>query len=159
MLASSSRNATESYLCFHFLGVHGAHGASIIETFSELNFLRQWVPQDNRFVYIGDWNINQLPALDCDPWSQLPCRSVHLNPKERRALLAAWVDGHGVNIVLPDAIEDFPQWQYDCEFCCAPVSRVPSDTSSDAPSLLGSVVSSCKFVSSCRQTIMEASIQ
>ena len=49
--------------------MHGSHGDSLLDSLSDVVVLVKRKPRRAELVLVGDWNVDQLPMLQCDPWS------------------------------------------------------------------------------------------
>ena len=125
-------------LCFNIvcIGVHGAHGALLSDTFSDLAFLAKNRPYGSQVLILGDLNIDLLPTLFGDPWAEADGRMFH--HCEQRFLLDAFADGLSLEIHIPGITYSAPGGPL-ADFCrSAPISRVPIGGHADStlPSLL-----------------------
>ena len=102
---------------------------------SDLSFLSKHAARNAQFVFLGDWNVDQLPALSIDPFASLPSRSIH--HYDRRILLASWADSIGAEMHLPTCSLSFHGGEYDdlCLSCC-PLTRLPIGLQVALPSCL-----------------------
>ena len=56
------------------IGVHGAHGDALLDTLTDIVTLIRRKPRHSQLIVLGDFNIDLLPTLAQDPWSDLPER-------------------------------------------------------------------------------------
>ena len=61
----------------YIIGVHAPHGDLQIDTFSDIACLLRERPWGSKVLVAGDWNVDQLPSLSNDPWSDQPGREMH----------------------------------------------------------------------------------
>ena len=126
------------------MGVHGAHGDAILDTFNDASTLRQLVPAASKVICLGDMNVDMLPSFEQDPWADKPNRALH--HCERRALLYSWADSQNILPIMPLPSESIAHGRFELDCLLAPISRLPPDSSEDTPSLLDYCVASANFV-------------
>ena len=71
-------------------GIYGNHGDQLGQSLADLSWLSRKFPRNVKRIFLGDWNVDQLPTFQSDPFCHLPNRSNH--HFERRCLLAAWAE-------------------------------------------------------------------
>ena len=80
------------------VGCHGPHGER--EDFlTDLNAILLKKPRLAKVLMLGDWNVDQLPVLQTDPFSGSRSRRKH--HEEERSLLAAFVRAQGLQLRTP----------------------------------------------------------
>ena len=147
-VSSRKRESICSIAVFH--GSHESFEESLEDIFSLLprgNCL-------NKFVVVGDWNVDQLPTLAVDPFADSIGRSNH--HFDRRQVLNAWLEAHKLDLTLPEVWFGVPQCFAD-EFCIrAPISRVPKFVQF---STLGHIPSLLDYGASSSNTVLSSSIE
>ena len=97
------------------LGVHGAHDSTAAEHMADLCVLANSIRGCRHRVAMGDWNIDLLPSLACDPYQGIVDReSKH---QLQRIMANSFADRMCLGIAIPD-----PDL-LSCT-CLAPVSRI-----------------------------------
>jgi hypothetical protein len=93
-------------------------------------------PRRAELVLVGDWNVDQLPMFQCDPWSLRPNRSSCHH--DRRVILSTFCDSLGVNTVFPERAVSAVGGPFGEASIAVPFTRVPIGESSETqvPSLL-----------------------
>ena len=115
-------------------GIHGGHGDELSQSLADLSWLSSKFPRNARRLFLGDWNVDQLPALESDPFQEVPNRTQH--HFERRCLLDAWADSLSVQMHLPDIPLSTSGGEFD-EFCLhSPITRIPFAGQDGLPSVL-----------------------
>ena len=115
-------------------GIHGNHGDQLGQSLADLSWLSRKFPRNAKRVFFGDWNVDQLPTFQSDPFCHLPNRSNH--HFERRCLLAAWAESLSVSLHLPDFPLSSPGGTYD-QFCLTSFfTRVPIGDQEGVPSVI-----------------------
>ena len=89
---------------------------------------------------MGDWNIDELPNLETDPFRDHPRRSSH--HEFRRLFWDAWSAPSNFEIVLPNLVESTPHSKWCLEAMANPISHLPSDLQAGLPSALDYAYSS-----------------
>ena len=126
------------------VGVHAAHGDFLHDSLSEASILIGRRPRHSEVVAIGDWNVDMLPTLALDPFSDLPLRSSHHS--ERRDAIEAWASGSHLSLFLPQEVVSVQGgvWAKICSDC--PVTRLPVGEQDHKPSLLDYAWQSCSLI-------------
>ena len=74
------------------VGVHGGHGdelpVSLMHASTVVRRLRCNQSFRAQVIALGDWNVDMLPCMACDPWSDVPDRLAH--HADRRVILEEW---------------------------------------------------------------------
>ena len=105
------------------LGIHGSHGDLIGDDLLGLGILLSDRDRMGTVAVVGDWNIDQLPIVQADPWRELPDRtSRHV---DRRALLSSWRDARRMEVRIPKSYASLFEIPLPEGCYSAPVSLVP----------------------------------
>ena len=65
------------HMSLYILGLHAHHGDPQIDTFSDVGYLLKHGPWGSKVLVAGDWSVDQLPALDGDPYNLKAGRDTH----------------------------------------------------------------------------------
>jgi len=57
------------------VGIHNSHGDAQIDTLADASYLTRHRPRWSKVVVIGDFNVDQLPSLQSDPFLAEPQRA------------------------------------------------------------------------------------
>ena len=134
----------------YIIGVHGAHGDLLADTFADLSFLMHQRPYGSKVAIVGDFNIDMLPTLLNDPWAGDDNREGH--HADRRMLLDVFMDHFRLELQLPTYVD----WLLGAPFAdkCfgVPITRIPvgAATLTCKPSLLSYCVASHGLVEDVR---------
>ena len=110
--------AVDLLICGH----HGGHLEQINHSLTDLAHLLRKKTRNCSVIVIGDHNIDLLPALGTDPWSNFPDRCKR--HQHRREALYAFCNAWGLQIVLPSHCRGAPQGAFrDQASAC--FSRIP----------------------------------
>ena len=105
------------------VGVHGAHGELFPETLADLSFLVKSRPFQSQVIILGDWNVDLLPSLACDPWGERAERSLH--HLEQRVLFDTFLDQFDLHLSIPSVFDSVPGGPFG-RFCFqVPITRIP----------------------------------
>ena len=117
------------------MGVHGNHGDLLHDSLSDVITLVKRKPRKAKLLLTGYWNVDQLPDLQCDPWTYLPDR--HTCHRDRRITLSTFCDSLAVKVVLPSRAVSAVGGPFAEEFMSVPFTRVPvgESTTTQLPSL------------------------
>ena len=89
------------------LGVHGPHyDDELPEFFNDLSFLLSGRQSKSKTIAMGDWNIDELPALSIDPFRNELNRSDHHSFK--RAIRDSWMDAHHFLLYQNYVVDSIP---------------------------------------------------
>jgi len=83
----------------YVVGAHGSHGDELLDSLSDTAVLVKRKPRAAELVLLGDWNVDQLPDCQADPWSHLHGRSN--SHCDRRAIFSTFCDSIGASLKLP----------------------------------------------------------
>ena len=119
------------------LGVHGAHGSGIIDTFSDLSSLLGNFDRTCPLVCLGDYNIDLSPVRHDDPLATEAGRNTR--HAQRRLCLYNWLETHSCEIVDPSCVRSVPYDALESWFFF-PWTHKPPDLASANPSILDFVV-------------------
>ena len=111
---------------------HGAHDSAVIDSLTDVHNVCRCIPFQSTKVLCGDWNCDQLPSCDNDPFVAQPGRrSRH---RQERQYFKALFERLGVCVALPQlwASNQHPIVRAHGDHI---VTRMPSDLSQN-PSLL-----------------------
>ena len=111
-------------MSLYILGLHAHHGDLQIDTFSDVGYLLKHRPWGSKVLVAGDWNVDQLPALDGDPYNLKPGRDTH--HKAERVLLQSLADRFRLTVHLPEIVYSTPGGPFDDVCSRAPISRIPT---------------------------------
>ena len=81
------------------VGVHGGHGDLFSDTLADLAFLLKFRPFRSQVIILGDWNVDLLASLACDPWLGMYQRSAH--HLEQRAIFDTFFDQFRFDLSIP----------------------------------------------------------
>ena len=106
------------------MGIHGAHDDALYDNLANL---AQGVRKRRRAktkIVVGDWNIDQLPALANNPW----CDSVGREERHHtlRTCLRSLTDALNLELVIPEEVASGPGGPFALEALMAPISRIPT---------------------------------
>ena len=128
------------------VGIHGAHDDELAHSRADASFVSRNFPRNAQRAFLGDWNVDLLPAMSNDPFKDLPSRQRH--HLDRRLLLESWAGSETVECHVPDQCLSSPP----CEACLfAPITRIPLGSQVGTPSLLD-------YAFATRYFIVESSI-
>ena len=123
----------------YLIGVHGAHGELIVDTFTDLAFLLRQRPYGSKVVITGDWNVDILPTLFSDPWSDASNREHH--HADRRLLLEVLTNRFNIILHCPSRCQSVPGGPFSYTCTSSPITRVPVGITAEY--VLPSVVDFC----------------
>ena len=108
----------------YIIGVHAPHGDLQIDTFSDIACLLRERPWGSKVLVAGDWNVDQLPSLSNDPWSDQPGREMH--HVAERLLLQTLADRFRLCFNIPDIVCSAPGAPFDnvCWFPPSPAYQL-----------------------------------
>ena len=120
----------------YIIGIHVAHGDLQIDTLSDIAFLLRHRPWGSRVLVAGDWNIDQLPSLAIDPFSDHPGRDQH--HQAERVLVQSLVDRFHLSLFVPEVVCSTPGGPFDDACRASPITRIPVGEAASycSPSLL-----------------------
>ena len=75
ILLAPPRRSRHMLTSLYAVGVHGAHGDSLLESLTNVVALIRRKPRQAELIVLGDFNIDLLPSLEADPWRGVPQRS------------------------------------------------------------------------------------
>lgn len=82
-----------------FVAMHGGHGEFLAPSLSDAAFLVKTSPRLMALAFGGDINVDQLPAMEADPFKASPTREFH--HFEQCAKLAHFLDILGLGLCIP----------------------------------------------------------
>ena len=134
----------------YILGIHVAHGDLQIDTLSDIAFLLRHRPWGSRVLVAGDWNIDQLPPLAIDPFSDHPGRDQH--HQAERVLVQSLVDRFHLSLFVPEVVCSTPGGPFDDACRASPITRIPVGEAASycSPSLLDYAAASENLVTESR---------
>ena len=77
LLVSHSHALAGQAVNLLLVGVHAAHDVLLADSLSSTSSLLSQRPRHSDIVAVGDWNVDFLPTLASDPFSESPNRSLH----------------------------------------------------------------------------------
>ena len=121
-------------LNMYVIGVHGGHADLLADSLSDVARLAAHRPYGSQMLMLGDWNVDQLPEQEWDPWAEEPARAMH-HARERR-WLQALTQACNVTLAMPEIVQSQPPgpWATDCFF--TGITRVPIGGQVGLPSIL-----------------------
>ena len=129
------------------LGVHGPHcDDDVPDFFNDLSTLLASREQKSRILSVGDWNIDELPACQNDPFADDHERQQH--HLLRRLVRDGWSEANSVEVSVPDQVLSVPDSSYKMECSTSPISRIPSNAQDGRPGLLDYSIASSKTIQS-----------
>lgn len=88
------------------VGLHGAHGDAYVEVLSQASQLCRLRSQCTRLLLLGDFNVDFLPSIANDPYSDVHLRSSRHS--EGRDLVEALAESLHLAVLLPETFGSFP---------------------------------------------------
>ena len=140
---SYKKHASKQYsINLYVIVVHNSHGDLQDEVLLDVANLVRRKPLGADISIIGDWNIDQLPVHETDPWADTINRSSHHSVP--RLKLMALLDRHGLELNVPATIMSGPGGPFSLQCTTAPITRIPIGVQADSclPSTLDYAVSS-----------------
>jgi hypothetical protein len=113
-------------------GVHGPHEDAIVDFLAGLTCEMKKAPQNASIVFVGDWNIDQLPMQAGDPWAGPGREDRHF---DKRMILDTWLESNRLCLHIPGQYVSFALPWLDQQ-CSAAITRFPPLNSGANPSLL-----------------------
>ena len=131
------------------IGIHNSHGDAQVDTLADVAYVIRRRPRWSHVVIAGDLNIDQLPALDGDPFHDDESRDRH--HCEERLRLECFADSLKLDIHLPESSDGMPGGPYAQHCLFAPISRIPSGLSAEfcLPSLVDYALASPNIIKCC----------
>ena len=118
------------------LGAHNSHGDLQVDTLADVAYLLKHRHRGSKVLAVGDWNVDQLPVLDGDPFSHVTNRdSRHFDERLRLQCLA---DQFHLELEIPRVVCSVPGGPFAHQCGIAPITRVPVGCAvlTDLPSTL-----------------------
>ena len=116
------------------IGLHGGHDDALPLSLADAAFLAKRRRRGSHAVFIGDFNVDQLPTMASDPWAEISNRENH--HAWERAVLDEFAEAMHVGIVLPERSEGVPVSRFAEQALHTTVTRVPIGGQKGLPSLL-----------------------
>ena len=112
--------------CIHLfiVGIHNSHKDLQVDVLNDAAFLIRNRPWGSKVVFIGDFNVDQLPALAVDPFADLPGRYSHHS--DERLRLTTFADKFGLDLEIPEMVVSTPGGPFGDMCAFAPISRIPA---------------------------------
>ena len=141
--------SAEEVISLFIVGIHNSHGDAQIDTLADAAFLVRKRPRGSKVVVIGDFNVDQLPSLQSDPFQDTAQRGRH--HIEERVRLEGFADGLELHLHIPEVCTGLPGGPYAQHCLFAPISRVPVGDSAALclPSLLDYALASRDAIKAC----------
>ena len=133
------------------VGVHAPHDEeSQIDTLADVASLLKKRPWGSKICAIGDWNVDQLPSLAIDPFSESPERSWHHFDERER--LNSFADRFRLCLHIPDMVCSIPGGPFADVCWRTPITRIPVGLAAQytSPSLLDYALCSPDTIDFCR---------
>ena len=129
------------------VGVHAAHGDELEHSLADASVFKRRFPRNAQRLFLGDWNVDQMPSFALDPFAALPGRESH--HRERRNTLMSWASAHNLRIEFPQSdLKRMPECiSEELLFSGVPFTRMPQGLQDALPSCLDYAFSSSDFVS------------
>ena len=136
-------------MSMYIVGVRAHHGDLQIDTFPDVAYLLRHRPWGSKVLVAGGWNVDQLPSVAADPYTEKPGRDKH--HQSERVLVQTLADRFRLTTTLPDMVCSTPGGPFDDICSCVPISRITTGECAAycLPSLLDYGLSSKSFVEEC----------
>ena len=125
-------------------GIHGGHDddlhTSLMHACTVIRKFTRHGLCTAQVAVVGDFNVDMLPSLACDPMADLPGRSLH--HFERRCILYSWMETLGLDLVVPNSVVGSPGGDWALQAVLSPITRIPWGVQNGTPSCLDYAASS-----------------
>jgi len=111
-------------------GVHMRHGDELYNSLADFSNCVNCSPKGCPVFAVGDWNTDQLPIMQIDPFAEMYHRDMH--HYERRLSMQTCMSTLGLDLCIPYASVDSPFWSSWEELAFFnPITRIPAESQNE----------------------------